>query len=109
MPYIKTAFLGSPGAPVLPQGDVINHFNMVRVRVTGVGILQPIMYSKDNVRSSTLPNITMQSDNEFSPVSLANFMTERMSLKLYTDEINEVFRIQRITIYSRPTWTMIPG
>lgn len=109
MPFVRTAILGSPGSKVLPDGDVINHFNMIRVRVTGSGILRPTMYSMDDVNSSTLPTLTMAAVNQNVGESKSNFMQTRMSLDLRTNAIDEIFRISRITFYSRPVWASLPG
>ena len=108
MPFIKTALLGSPGASVLPKGDYINHFNQIRARVTGSGVLRGTLYSMDDVNSYTLPTITMAATSNSVAAVLANFMEQRCSLKLETTAIDEIFKINRITIYARPVFAEYP-
>ena len=109
MPFIETAVLGSPGADSLPDGDVINHFNGIRVRVTGSGVLRPTIYSMDKVRSKTLGTVTMASTSDRVAYKLVNFMSQRCLIRLETTAIDEIFKINRITIYSKPTFTMYPA
>lgn len=109
MPFIQTAYLGSGGAGNLPKGDVINHFNGIRLRVTGSGVFRPSLLSMDDVSSSILPTITMAANSNFDPFSLANFIQTRGSLRLETTAINEIFRLSRITFYTKPMWTQLPG
>jgi len=81
MPFIRTATLGGPGANVLPANDILNHVNMIRVRATGSGNLIGTLYSLDDVETTNLATLAMASSAITPLQSLANFTTERMSLK----------------------------
>jgi len=109
MPFIETAVLGSPGAGSLPDGDTINHFNGIRVRVTGSGILRPTVFSMDKVRNKVLGTISMNSTSDRVAYKLVNFMSQRCLVRLETTAIDETFQINRITIYSKPTFTSYPA
>ena len=103
MPTVKTAFLG------IDRIRGINHFTSVRMRVVGSGELDMSLLSQDGVRSTTLTPFTMAANTSITPSSLTNFNTQRAQLQLSTDEINEIFRINRIIIYARPTAVDYPG
>ena len=109
MPFIETAVLGSPGAGSLPDGDTINHFNGIRVRVTGSGVLRSTIYSMDKIKNKILPTITMSNTSDRVAYKLVNFMSQRCLIRLETTAIDETFKINRITIYSKPTFTMYPA
>lgn len=86
----------------------LNHYGAVRTRVTGSGNLQAELMSMDEVNVNTLPTIPMQATTNREILVLANFNDQRASLHLFTDQINEVFQISRITIFTRPVATGYP-
>ena len=98
------------GVPVAGSGgDNITHIGAIRLRVTGSGLLRPTIFTQDRVTSQTLGPITMASANAYSPLRLCNFVSQYGVLRLETTEINETFRINRIIIYAKTLYTMIPG
>jgi len=109
MPFIKTATLGGSGAAVLPASDVLNHVGMVRVRATGAGNLLGVLSSLDDIVSDNLAVLAIPTASAAPLQSLANFTQERISLKLYTNEIDEIFSITRIIFYVKPLYTQRPG
>jgi hypothetical protein len=82
-------------------GEIL-HFNAIRYRVTGSGVLRSFLTSLDDVSSSTLPTITMASPSKIEPTILANFIEQRAKLELGTTAIDEVFVISKIVIFVRP-------
>ena len=72
------------GAAGTSSGDFISHFNGVRIRVNGSGVLRPTLFSQDEVTTSVLPTITMAASNRFSPFVLANVTEERVILQLHS-------------------------
>ena len=54
----------------MPNELLINHYNAVRMRVTGTGTLRMELYTLSNERQVVLPNLTMA------------LITERPALKL---------------------------
>lgn len=91
------------------SGELINHFNMVRMRVTGTGNLRLTLFSLNDVKWQSLPDIVMSETTDIQPRKLANFKTQRASLQIGTVNINEYFRINRIIIYSKPIYSEYPG
>jgi len=93
----------------LSSGESISHFAAIRVRVNGSGNLKMEVFSLDNVRSKTLVPLTMAVQTRIIPTRLVNFMEQRASFELKTTEIDEKFRINRIVIFSKATFTSYPG
>jgi len=87
----------------------IQHYNAVRMRLTGTGSLLMTLHSLDEVDSSVLVPFTMALTTAREPTRLANFKTQRCSLELKTIEIDEVFRISKIIIFSKPVESQFPG
>lgn len=92
----------------MPGGQFINHFNAVRVRVTGSGNLNPKLIALDTTTELALTPIPMQASTARLPNQLCNFTTQRAQLELKTTEIDEVFWIRQIIIYARPIYTSYP-
>lgn len=91
------------------SGEYINHFNMIRLRVTGEGSLKLTLRSLQNVREFQIADITMSATTDIQPFRLANFKSQRASLEIGTTSINEHFRINRIIIYTRPIEAEYPA
>lgn len=89
--------------------QAIHHFIGVRVRVTGSGVLQMNFASLDEIRTNTLPNLTLLSTTDIEPLRLGNFTTQRAQLKITTTGINETFVISRLTIFVKPVATELPA
>jgi len=85
----------------LSSGEVINHFNGIKIRVVGNGNLKFKFFSLDNLREYQLPDLTLSRTTNVQPVRLANFTEQRAALELKTTNINEYFRVNRILIFSR--------
>lgn len=79
----------------------LTHFGMVRMRVTGSGVLRPTLFSLDSVNSSTLPTITMAATTNREPTILANFIEQKAQLELQTIAIDETFEISKIVIFTK--------
>lgn len=92
----------------MPGGEYINHFNAVRFRVTGTGVLYSKINSMDNIYEVLLPNLTLQNTTNRFPNLLTNVNQPRAQLELWTDEIDAVFRLGQIIIYSKPISTGYP-
>lgn len=88
-------------------GEII-HFGALRFRVTGSGNLQLLLHSLDDVNSSQLSSIAMQTTTNKEPLVLANFVDQRGYLEFKTTAINETFSISKITIFIRPIATGYP-
>lgn len=87
----------------------VQHYNGVRMRLTGAGSLQMTLYSLDEVNSSVLVPFTMAATTAREPTRLANFKSQRASLEVKTTVINETFRISKIIIFAKPVESEFPG
>lgn len=92
----------------MPGGQYINHFNAVRFRIMGTGTLLSQLNSLDSVYQLTLPNLTLQNTTNRYPNLLTNMTQQRVQLELWTDEIDEVFKLDQIIIYAKPVSTGYP-
>lgn len=93
----------------MTEAENIVHYTGIRLRVNGSGNLIPILYSLDNVLSSTLVSIPMLTTTERQLTRLCNFQTQRMAIELKTTEINEIFRINRIIIFLKEVFSEFPA
>ncbi len=91
------------------RSEEIVHFAGVRLRVTGSGNLDLQFLSLDSVDTQTLAAIPMSSTNAREPTRLANFISQRGQLKISTNVIDEVFKINRIVLFVKPIWSQFPG
>jgi len=86
----------------------INHFGLVRLRVTGNGDLKMTLYSLDDVNSEELIDLTMSASTNLIPSRLANFVDQRAYLEIKTEFMDEVFTISKIAIFVKPKATSYP-
>lgn len=89
------------------NGELI-HFGSVRMRVTGTGNLNAILWALDDWDLYTLPVLPMAVATNREPVLLSNFIQQRARLELNTDAIDENFLISKIVIFVRPVASGYP-
>ena len=90
------------------SGDLL-HVAAVRMRVTGNGNLDLALHSLDEASNSvTLNSIALESATNRMPTALANFIDQYIQLEGRTNEIDEVFEIDKIIIYVKPVATGYP-
>jgi len=87
----------------------ILHFGAVRMRVTGAGSLRMTLSDLDDTNPETLVPLTLQSAPGREPTRLCNHKSQRVKLKLYTNAIDEIVRINRIILYAKELYTSYPG
>lgn len=111
MPFIRFAYSDSAGAArsVQSSGDNINHFNAVRLRVNGNGMLKMRIFSLDDAKSRVIADIKMSPNPGKLITKLTNLMTERASLEIKTTSINDYFKINRIILFSREVFSSHPN
>ena len=102
-PLVQTAFTD------ISEGENINHFAGIRIRVNGTGNLIPRLLSLDSILTQTLASIVMSTTTDRQPTILANFQTQRCSLELKTTVINEIFKINRIILYAKEVFSEFPS
>jgi hypothetical protein len=89
-------------------GEQIVHVGGVRMRVIGSGNLDLELLSMDSIRSSVLTPLVLTPTTNREPTRLANFMDQRIALKVSMDELDEYFRINRIVVLIKPVFTEYP-
>lgn len=104
MPFIKTSFLPPDGS-----GENIMHCTAIRLRVNGRGNLRARLLSLDEQITTTLVPLVMSQLTSIQPTRLANFEQQRMQLELKTTAKDEVFRINRIILFTKEVATSYPG
>ena len=90
-------------------GENITHFNAVRMRIQGTGNLKMSFISQDEVITQDLAPLVMAELTNIQPTRLANFMQQRAIFKLGTTEKDEFFRINRIVLFTKETFSSFPG
>jgi hypothetical protein len=103
MPFVKTALLNSESA------ENITHFTAVRMRIQGTGNLKMSFISQDNVITQNLAELPMKELNERQPTRLSNFMQQRAIFELHTEKRLDFFRINRIIVFIKETYSSYPG
>lgn len=83
------------------SGESIAHINAVRLRLVGSGTLNMTLKSL-GVFEQELTGFTMATVTDKQPTRLANFKNQRIALEVYTNEIDEWFKINRIILYVKP-------
>lgn len=89
-------------------GSVI-HFGIVRIRVVGTGNLILTFQGYDQVLQEELAPLAMSNPNSREMRVLSNFVSQEGMLKIETRLINEIMRVNRVTIYAKPLWAEYPG
>lgn len=90
-------------------GENIQHFSTIRIRATGQGQLNIIVWSLDYQKKKILAPLQIQPRNRITPNRLVNFVEQRASFEMSTSGINEYFRINRIVVYMKEIYTSHPG
>ena len=87
--------------------DII-HFGAVRLRVIGTGNLQLRLLSLNETNEKVLTPVVMSLTTDKYPNVLANFSKQRAQLEIKTTEIDEVFEIGEVIIYTKPIFASYP-
>ena len=93
----------------LSSGESISHFAAIRIRINGNGSLRMTVFSLDDVRSKELVPFIMATTTRIIPTRLVNFMEQRACFELKTTERGEKFRINRIIVFMRETFSSHPA
>ncbi len=91
------------------RGEQISHFTGVRMRVTGTGNLDMELKSQDEIETQVLVPFVMANLTNRQPFRLANFKQQRAMLEISTDNINELFKINRIILFGSYLWNEFPS
>lgn len=93
-----------------PKGsEYIYHYAGVRLRVEGAGNLNLKLIGPSEVKTAILVPLVMMSPTDESKTKLVNFKSERAQLEFRTTEIDEIFEISRIIIFTKAISMNYPG
>jgi hypothetical protein len=87
---------------------IINHYGAVRIRAVGSASLQLTLYSPSETKESVLRPLVLQSATDKEMNRLSNFTQQRAKLEIRTTEIGEIFNINKIIIFVKPTAKSYP-
>ena len=90
------------------MANEINHYAGYTIRVVGSGNLRVTFKGLDNIETSVLTPLVLASTNRREPTKLANFIAQRMVLRLETTAIDEWFKINNLTVWIKPLYTQYP-
>ena len=90
-------------------GENISHFSTIRIRATGKGNLRMKVFSLDFVREKELVSFPLQSATRIQPNRIVNFVEQRACFDLFTTEMDEHVKINRIIVYMKEIYTSHPG
>ncbi len=103
MPFATTALLSAV------SDENICHFNAVRIRLVGSGNLDMEMIPMDSTDGQVLEPFVMVAATNIQPTRLMNTIEQRAMLKISTDDQDEIFKINRIIIYSKELFSSYPA
>lgn len=89
-------------------GEGVQHFNAVRLRITGTGNFKMKLFSFDDEFAEELAELPLKERNFKEPTVPTNFISQRAALEIKTTNINEYFKINRIIIFAREIFTSYP-
>lgn len=90
-------------------GENIQHFSTIRIRAVGAGNLKMKVWSLDDVKKKDLVSLTLSTASRIQPNRLVNFVEQRASFEIWTTDLDEWFRINRVTVYLKEIYTSHPA
>lgn len=91
------------------MSESVIHIGAVTMRIVGQGNLDMSLKSLDDIKSSTLRPFTMTTTTAIEPTRLANFKSQRIKLRISTNEIDEFFVINRIVLWVKEIYKSLPS
>lgn len=105
---IKIPDVAAQTALLHDEEENIIHSAGLRIRVTGEGNLKNQLYTLDSIRVQNLANIALSLLTNREPSVLANFSSNRIMYRMYTEEIDELFEVSRIIVFIKTLYTQRP-
>jgi hypothetical protein len=84
------------------------HVVSVRMVAVGSGALQTRLISKDNLRSQTLSDTTLLTDNDKEPTRIANFQSQKIQIEIRLRNENEYLDFNKFIAFIKPVATGYP-
>lgn len=86
----------------------VGHCASIRMKLLGIGNLDLVIQSDDDIVTVALPPIAMSTTSYKQPQVITNTMLQSARLQGSTNEINEVMRINSICFFVKPVWSGFP-
>lgn len=100
--FIQFALLGE-------TANAIHHYGGIGLRIKGVGTLGVRLYGEDNIDTQILPNLVLAATPGKEYIRLANFQSEKASLKISLNEANGYFKLDKMGLYANVVFYSRPG
>jgi hypothetical protein len=100
-PFFVTAFIDNPDIEVL-------HYTGTRMRVTGAGTLKQVFQSLDYINTQVLSTFPLRTSNNLNPFTIANFIDQNASLRVYMDALDDFMNVSTLVIFSKSIYTGYP-
>lgn len=96
---------------LIPEDDFggVNHFVGVRLKAVGLGVVKVTVSGIDRVTTLNAKDITLSSAPGMELPRGFNFKSERASVKLRSDVLNDWFDISRVRVFTKPLYGSRPG
>lgn len=90
----------------MPGMNTSIHCGAVQYRlVSGSGILNTTVENQDGSQEVLLASINMNNvSGGVNPYRAANLISQKIKVRVETNNLNEVFEINEIVIWAKPTW-----
>lgn len=90
-------------------GEFISHCASVRLRINGAGNIKTSLFDLGNNNFRSLTSKAMNDNVTGRTITVgSNFKSEAIMVEIRTTEIDEVFTVNRIISYLKPTATSYP-
>jgi hypothetical protein len=90
-------------------GENLQHFSTVRLRAIGFGNLKMKVFSLDDVKTKDLVPLVLGQASRIQPNRIVNVVEQRASFEFWTTDLDEWFRINRISVYLKEIYTSHPA
>jgi hypothetical protein len=100
-PFFVTHFVGTPEADV-------SHYAGTRMGISGQGTVKQVLQSVDYIHTLQFGNNILRTSNNRSPFSLANFVDQHASVRIYMDQLDDFMRVDQLIIFIKPVFTDYP-
>jgi hypothetical protein len=91
------------------MAEQILHFGAITARLNGTGLFRMELFNLDDTAPSTLVPFTMATSPGKEPTRLCNFVQQRARLKMFTTDIDDYFKVNRVVVFVKPIYTQYPG
>lgn len=100
--YIRTALVGAPD-------NSIHHFGAIGLRIKGSGNIKIELFGQDDIDYFLCAPVALSANPGKEFVRECFFQSERCSVKLSIENLNEWFSLRKINVYANEIFASRPG